>query len=91
MSHPNLPPIVPGDGDDLVDDGRSRDGSASGDDRDRGVGVFATGDDGAPTLLTGDDDRPLDPDADDDALSSADADERAATEGTLDGDVDDRP
>jgi hypothetical protein len=39
-------------------------------------------------LLTGDD-RPLDPDVDDDLLNSAAADERAATEGTLDGDVDD--
>ena len=51
-------------------------------------GDIAAGD---PDVLTGDDDRPLDPDVDDDAISSAAADERAASEGTLDGEVDDRP
>lgn len=44
-----------------------------------------------PDILAGGDDAPLDPDLDDDSLDSAEADERAATEGTLDGDVDDRP
>ncbi len=44
-----------------------------------------------PDVLAADDDRPLDPDLDDDAVDSAAADERAATEGTLDGEVDDRP
>jgi hypothetical protein len=77
MSYPNQPPVAPGDGDDLTRE-----------DADERGGDIAAGD---PDVLTGDDDRPLDPDVDDDAISSAAADERAATEGTLDSEVDDRP
>ena len=59
-------------------DGDALTGSSDGlvDDRE---GLFDTGE------------RPLDPDLDDDDVNSAAADERAATEGTLDGEVDDRP
>ena len=75
MSYPNQPPVAPGDG-------------PTPEEADERGGGIAAGD---PDVLTGDDDRPLDPDVDDDAISSASADERAATEGTLDGEVDDRP
>jgi hypothetical protein len=77
MSYPNQPPVAPGDGD----------GPTPEEADERGGGIAA----GDPDVLTGDDDRPLDPDVDDDAISSASADERAATEGTLHGEVDDRP
>jgi hypothetical protein len=44
-----------------------------------------------PDVLAQDGDRPLDPDIDDGEMRSADADRLAAREGTLDGEVDDRP
>ena len=56
-----------------------------------GAGVLPGQGSGPPAVLVGDDDRPLDPDLDDDRQNSAAADARAAEEGTLDGDVDDRP
>jgi len=44
----------------------------------------------APDILSGNGERPLDPDLDDDMIDSAEADQRAATDGTLDGEVDDQ-
>lgn len=47
----------------------------------------ADGDD-ETRVLGEEEEQPLDPDANEDLQDSADADERRATEGTLDGDVD---